>query len=113
MIETLITNQLQIAKQLRYQLRTKAASSVRIHSARTLLIDSSIFTPDLFDTAAIAKAKDCYKHASSSVTLKQPALHGQQQGALKQRSAPRATREGFHWAPLHSRGRGSYVQRHQ
>ena len=62
LLQTLISNQILIAKKLRHQLRSKAAASVRTHSVRVSLIDGNLFTQSLFDPAAIAKAEDRFQH---------------------------------------------------
>ena len=62
LVQTLISNQLLIAKQINLQLRTKVASSVRTHSS------------GLFVQTAIAKAEDCPKHTPQTVVVQQPSF---------------------------------------
>ena len=71
LVQTLISNQILISKQIHLQLRTKVSSSVRTHSLRVSLIDGNLFSPELFDQRAIAKAEDCLKHTPQTVVVQQ------------------------------------------
>ena len=110
LLQTLISNQVLVAKQIRLQLRTKAASSVRTHSVRVSLIDGSLFSAGLFDQAAIAKAEDCLKHTPQTVVVQQPSFHSSDN---HRQHTPTYNREGPARSSFHRyKGKGSQYQRH-
>ena len=108
LLQTLISNQVLVAKQVRLQLRTKAASSVRTHSVRVSLIDGSLFSAGLFDQAAIAKAEDCLRHTPHTVVVQLPSFRSS--GNPRQHT-PSYNRDGPARSSFHRyKGKGSQYQ---
>ena len=109
LLQTLISNQVLVAKQICLQLRTKAASSVRTHSVLVSLIYGSLFSAGLFDQAVIAKAEDYLKHTPQTVVVQQPSFRSS--GNPRQHT-PSYSRDGPARSSFHRyKGKGSQYQR--
>ena len=70
--QTLITNTIGQAKQIRYELREKATSEIKTHSIKTSLKEGSLLSLGLFDEEAVRKAEECYKSTPPSVHIHAP-----------------------------------------
>ena len=71
-LQTLITNTVALAKQIRYELREKATSEIESHSVKTSLNEGSLLSQGLLDGDAVLKAEESYRSTPTSVHIHTP-----------------------------------------